>query len=108
MSYSATDENGAEQEVARIDADERYRALSNEERRIVLDTLEDTASISLDALATEVATRKSDSRPDERVRISLVHQHLPLLADLGVLEFDEESKRITSIESVLEELLRLL
>lgn len=108
MSKSSTDKRGAEHETARIETDDLYRLLASEERRIVLDTLEGTASVSLDTLATEVVAGKRDATTEMEAKISLVHQHLPMLADAGVLEFDRETDHVTHSERVLEELLQLL
>lgn len=108
MSKSTTDETGAESAFAHVDTNDRYRVLASEERQTVLEVLEGTTSVSLDALATEVAARKHDSTTEKQAKISLVHQHLPLLSDAGVVEYDREAKRITNCEQALEELLRLL
>lgn len=108
MSKSPTDETGAETVFEHVDTDDRYRVLASEERQIVLETLEGTASVALGELATEVATRTPDSTTEKQAKIALVHQHLPLLSDTGVVEYDRETNRVTADESTLEELLGLL
>lgn len=108
MSKSTTDKRGAENGFARMDTDTRYRVLASEERRIVLDTLEGTTSVSLDTLASEVTERNRDTNTEEQAKIALVHQHLPMLSDAGVVEFDRETGDVTHSESALEALLRLL
>lgn len=108
MSKSTTEKSGAENGFASVDTDDRYRVLASEERRIVLDTLEGEASTNLDELVAEVAASKSGTSTETQVRISLVHQHLPLLANAGVVTFDRETERITHSESALEEILSLL
>ena len=108
MSKSSTDETATEAALAHVDTNDRYRILSSEERQVVLETLEGTSSISLDALAAAVASRTQDDKTETQAKISLVHQHLPLLSDAGVVEYDREKKHVTTAESALEELLRLL
>lgn len=108
MSKSSTDETGGETVLAHVDTDDQYRILSSEERQVTLGVLEGTPSISLDGLATAVAERTSEDRTERQAKIALVHQHLPLLSDAGVVEYDQEANHVTTAESALEELLRLL
>jgi hypothetical protein len=85
--------------------DEMYRSLVNERRRIVLCVLTRTSeSITVDEL-TEAVTRQE--RPDDaeqpqtelkqRVRISLYHNHLPTLADRGLIKFDPDEMLVEDV-----------
>lgn len=84
---------------------DRHRLFAAERRRIALELLEEAdLPFALEELATaitdretELGTREADA-PDagdvERVAISLHHVHLPLMADLGVVDYDAASKRV--------------
>lgn len=108
MSRSTTDKIGVDSSSTRADTDDRYRVLASEDRQLALNALEGTSSVSLDALAEEVAAEKRDGSTVERVKIALVHQHLPVLENAGVAEYDRENKRITHSEPALDELLNVL
>lgn len=79
---------------------DRYRLLSDDRRRIVLDILADrVTAITLEELAQTVAEREEDTEAPatttvERITISLHHKHLPKMAAHGVIEYDRDSKRI--------------
>jgi hypothetical protein len=81
---------------------ERYRILSDERRRLVLDVLADrTPPVTLDRLAAVIAEREDGLDPDdqetvERVRIDLHHCHLPKIAAHGIVDYDRQSNRITA------------
>ena len=103
MSQSITDLTRFASEYGRIadlPENEQYRLLSSERRREVLDILtERTFPLDLDELAVEVADQEelldpSDETDTERVAISLHHQHLPKMADVGLLQYDADSHRI--------------
>lgn len=108
MSKSSTEETSVEQSFTRTDTDDRYRVLASEDRQLVLEALEGTSSISLDALAETVTEARNDASTETQTKISLVHQHLPVLEDAGVVDYDSEAKQITHSASAVEELLRLL
>ncbi|WP_436927678.1 DUF7344 domain-containing protein [Halosimplex amylolyticum] len=80
--------------------DEYHELLSVERRRTTLDILAgSTAPVELEELATTVAARESDVRvPDEatteRVAINLHHNHLPKMANLGLIAYDPDSSRV--------------
>lgn len=78
--------------------DSLYRALSATLRRrtlyILLVQSESTVSELATTLAGWGATDKGEmtSRADyEQIHIALIHQHLPLLADVGMVSYDRES-----------------
>ena len=83
-----------------LDPDDRHRVLASERRRLTLDILEGIESaVELEELARGVAAREDgiESVDDEsvsRVGLSLHHQHLPIISETGVLEYDPEANRI--------------
>jgi hypothetical protein len=82
--------------------DQTLDLISVARRRTLLYHLKDrgTGTIPLDDLVDAVATREraipARDTPDsvESVRVSLVHAHLPRLADLGILDYDAESSTV--------------
>lgn len=74
-----------------------YRLLGEPQRRYLLYQLQNTGQGNVEALATHIATVDPDATDAElpeakqRVYLSLVHNHLPRLADHGVLEYDLRS-----------------
>lgn len=96
-------QNDATQRGApRLTESEYHELLRPERRRIAFDTLtERIAPVDLENLVIAVATRESsvkaaDEEFVERVKISLHHNHLPKMADLGVVEYDPDATRIDS------------
>lgn len=89
--------------TADLSESERYRLLADKRRRLVLDALVDVGTPStLTEVATEVAAREraGTERPDSDqsdVRITLHHVHLPLLADLGILNYNAEEHRVEAV-----------
>jgi hypothetical protein len=78
---------------------EQYDLLSDERRRTVLAALQRLdVPVDLSTLATEIAARDGpgtlNGETEEQVKITLHHNHLPKMADLGVLDYDPESNRI--------------
>lgn len=82
-----------------------HRILADERRRIAIEVLNDRSSVSLDELAEEVALRGGGS--PETVRISLHHHHLPLLDEVGVVDYDSDRTRITAVQPKLTEVSEL-
>jgi|AntDeeMinimDraft_4_1070355.scaffolds.fasta_scaffold00003_201 hypothetical protein len=76
------------------------RLIAVERRWLVLDVLGgQTTPVELEELAAGIAAREdgngaADEKAIERVAITLHHTHLPKLADLGVLHYDPESRRV--------------
>lgn len=77
---------------------DRYRLLSAKRRRLVLELLSGaTAPVELEELATAVGTREAEAESTERdgdIAVALHHVHLPMMADLGVIDYDPSSTRI--------------
>lgn len=74
--------------------DQMYDLLSHPERRAIVDVLAAEDPVSLDELATRIAS-ETDDRAVTRARISLVHNHLPRFEAEGVLAFDRRTEQIT-------------
>ena len=77
-----------------------HRLLAAERRRVALDVLASRGPMSLEALAEGVVDRERQGDVTReavgRVMTDLYHRHLPLMADLGVVEFDRRERRISS------------
>ncbi|WP_209019595.1 DUF7344 domain-containing protein [Halorussus marinus] len=89
--------------LANIDAHERidrsYRLLADVRRRRVLYALEANDEITVDRLAERLA-RSGVAESTERAAASLVHTHLPKLADAGVIEYEREAGLVAADDGV--------
>ena len=89
-------------EAAPLDDDTRHRILSSKRRRVLLDVLDDRwTPVDLDTLAEAVGTRENAAEAGaERVgpvAVTLHHNHLPMLAQAGVVEYDPTARRVESV-----------
>lgn len=97
MPESTTDYPNRRSESPRLTESERYRLLSDERRRALLDVLDGrSAPLHRDELASAVAEREAggdDVAADERrtIIMALHHNHLPRMADLGLVDYDRAS-----------------
>lgn len=99
--------NAEERAADRIATDDRFRLLAAERRRIVLDVLEGwNPPVELHELATEVARWEGEDEAGGRVALTLHHRHLPMMADVGALDYDPEEKTVTACWTTLDQLLR--
>lgn len=86
--------------ITDLPADERQSLLAVERRWLALDILMGkTTPVGLEELAAGIAAREdgsdaADEGTIERVAITLHHTHLPRMAEVGVLDYDPESRRI--------------
>lgn len=91
--------------------DDLFEALSNSKRRRLLQALSDESGIHLDELTDILVgwqtTTDGPADPDEwaKVKIELVHAHLPLLSDVGLLDYEDEEITRTEWPDPVEELL---
>ncbi|GAB3034624.1 DUF7344 domain-containing protein [Natronobiforma cellulositropha] len=104
----------ASADPGRARIDEALRLLSHHRRRDVLYYLADHDLASLDALATTVVCRETgvsservDAAERDPVLVDLYHNHVPKLADCGLVEYDRRSGAIrwsasTPVETLLE------
>ncbi|WP_232703057.1 DUF7344 domain-containing protein [Halobacterium wangiae] len=90
-------EHGLEQAAdTDLTESERHRLLADERRQVVLDVLpEQTTELSLEELTTAVLERVptdpgEDTTSRQEVAVSLHHVHLPVLDDVGILEYDAD------------------
>lgn len=90
-----------------LTARERERLLKTDRSRLTLDILsEQTTSMKLEELAAKVAVREddvdsTDESAIERVAITLRYDHLPQMAELGILDYDSEANLIEIDEGQL-------
>lgn len=101
MSHTTTDVPSQQTGTANLTESERHRLLADERRRLALDVLAERATpVELADLADEIAAREDglDAVDEEtlgRVRVSLHHNHLPMMDDLGVADYDLASHSVT-------------
>ena len=82
-------ENGENYSLTRSD---QLRLVADEQRRSILEVLAETSTpIDLEELASEIA---DDEESADQVAVVLHHKHLPLMADLRVIEYDRDRKQI--------------
>lgn len=97
--------------VAPMDESRRYRLLAAARRRATLAVLAERAEpVDLAELAAEVVDRQYpddgvDRGCHERVRLSLHHVHLPILAASGVCSYDRATNHVEANPAVLEQVL---
>ena len=100
MSQTDTDLTADHPSMADLTETDRHRLLAAERRRLALSILtEQPVSIDLAELAAEIAAREpgidaADEEAIERVAITFHHNHLPLLAEKGVINYDLGTQRI--------------
>lgn len=82
---------------------ERFSLLADPHRRAVLERLDRTVDgLEIEALAARVAAELSDAPETvddddrRRVLLALHHNHLPKLADHGLLEYDLDAGIVTA------------
>jgi predicted methyltransferase len=83
-----------------LDPDDLCSLLANDGRRVVLTTLLERETTTIDHLVSRLAaTRSTDESPDRTtLKITLVHNHLPRLADHGVIEYDHRNGDVVLTE----------
>jgi len=87
--------------VAGLSESEYRELLEVERRKVTLDVLAGrTAPVGLEDLAATVAIRETTGgagkEATERVACALHHIHLPKLAALGLVDYDQDANRIES------------
>lgn len=89
---------------ARIAPDEQFRVLAAEPRRVVLDVLDGDGPVDLLDLAGAVGDARNGDAADDRVALSLHHHHLPLMDEVGVLEYDPERRTVSNYRTAVDRL----
>ncbi|WP_123538265.1 DUF7344 domain-containing protein [Halosimplex salinum] len=103
MENRVTGTERSEPDVGGERRDELFEVLTDPYRRVMLHSLQRTESpVTVAELAADVVAwsdqRQGTDRSDiERstVEVSLVHKHLPMMADSGVVRYDEDRKTVT-------------
>ncbi|WP_276252679.1 DUF7344 domain-containing protein [Halomontanus rarus] len=77
-----------------LDVDTRCELLRARQRRYLLTQLCERDRLTIDQLARRLAALERDTVSEDardRVVVALVHNHLPRLADYGVVEYDSRN-----------------
>lgn len=92
----------------RLSVETIHELLADRQRRLVLIHLHDTnrSTIPLADLV-EFLQAQEDGESKRRVRINLLHRHLPKLADYGIIEYDRQTETVryrgdTQLETLVE------
>lgn len=94
------------------DVDQAFSVLAAPERRIIVGFLQKTdhGAVSVEGLAevcNSEGIENGDSTTTDYLVTTLRHQHLPKLADAGIVEFDRESGQVRyEGDRLVEELLK--
>ena len=103
MTIPSSDSPIEEPKPTQIDESEYHRLLSAERRRAALEVFDEWGGhYELEELAAAIASLEVDVEPDpahvEEASVMLHHVHLPMLSDMGVVSYDEETNRIVPSE----------
>ncbi len=107
MTETTYDTTGDGEREPRLTTSQRHRVLANERRRIVCDLLAGhTEPVDLQTVTEAVRVREgADDGPNgDAIRIALHHSHLPLLDDVGLVDYDPASHRIVPHPASLDRL----
>ena len=100
MSKSTNEAASERAESVELTDSERHRLLAKERRRVALDVLADRSlPLSLSGLAADVADREAGAGTVtethvERVAVTLHHADLPTMDELGIIDYDPDSRRV--------------
>lgn len=106
MENQVMDKNATNVDLQRaeLSADVAFDLLSDRDRRtIVSHLLDQNASVSLDDLVDAVAAaiESVDEPPSrDRIRVALVHNHLPRLDDAGIIEYHLDSEQVEPLSPI--------
>ena len=96
MADSHADKHETRSKTLQVSRDARYRILASKRRRRALDAMLGLQPpIALEDLAAEIAAKAGDEQRLDEVEISLHHNHLPLLDQFDVVEYDRDRNRVT-------------
>lgn len=99
----STSELGYEQsDTADLTESDRHRLLADGRRRLLLEELEtQPMPVGLNEAAAAVAQREANGADPAELRqgiaIALHHNHLPRMTDLGVIDYDPETRQIRTV-----------
>lgn len=97
---SASGESSTNRPTTPIDADAAFDILADSERRAMLTCLEATADGTatttelIDCICRRQEDEASDVPARDRVALHVHHNHLPKLADAGVVEHDRRTETV--------------
>ena len=100
MSKTLSEQTGESNGAVELTESARHRLLAARQRRVVLELLADrTTAVGLEELAASVAERETPgqtatSTETQRVMTGLHHVHLPMLDDVGVVDYDPAANRV--------------
>ncbi|MFP8953898.1 hypothetical protein ACLI4Z_13165 [Natrialbaceae archaeon A-arb3/5] len=106
----ASSNEAVDQTRSDLSPDTAFHLVANARRRYVLYyfTARSTAVATVETLTGYVTTH-TDTADRKHVEIDLVHQHLPMLADNGIVEYDTRSEQVRYYgASLVEKLLELV
>ncbi|HKJ58395.1 MAG TPA: hypothetical protein VKA37_04135, partial [Halobacteriales archaeon] len=98
-----SDSSDGPPETATFTDSDRIRLLASNRRRVLLDVVEDRSTpVALETLAAAVGEAESgagelERETVDRIAITLHHNHLPRLADAGVLDYDPASNHVAAV-----------
>lgn len=100
-----------QQTTAELSERERCRLLADERRRVLVGVLaEQSSPVTLSEVATTLGARlkrrHGETDAHRTLEVRLHHVHLPLLADVGVVDYDPAENRVEPRQSRLGELLQ--
>ena len=92
MTQSATTDGRKRPATESLTDAEYNRLLASERRRTLLDVLDDQpTTVDLETLATAIARRECAGDALDSIKIDLHHTHLPMMAEMEVVEYDPTS-----------------
>lgn len=105
MSRSSTTTREVTDGMITLGESDRHRVLSATTRRATLDVLAARSTpIELEDVAEALVRRESDrdsvSTDVDRLAVTLHHHHLPMMAELGIVEYNQEATRIEAVRWV--------
>jgi len=75
-----------------VDENQYHRLLSNKTRRVILNSIADQSSVEFDELVRCVS--KVLDEDEHTISVSLVHVHLPVMQESGVLDYNPQKQVI--------------
>ncbi|MFW6435407.1 MAG: DUF7344 domain-containing protein [Halovenus sp.] len=100
MTQQQSRPTGSYREIADLTETERHRLLASERRRILTTILStNTPPVDLETLAEQIVDRdvaieSADDAVVDRMTTVLRHKHLPVLSDMGLIEFDADTNQV--------------
>lgn len=102
MSQSPSDVRGEHSGILDLRTSDRHKVLAAAHRRLALDVLnEQETPVDLEDLAAAIARLEADGevvdeKTVERLATSLHHNHLPIMAELDIIDYDPAATVVES------------